>query len=113
MSSVVDLAAWKVRRHGTGPGLEAGLSAEDSTAFTTVRRHPAFGQSAAADDLSVDRLDRAVQRLHALVSGALDACGRLQPRVETELLAIVGELTVGLTREAADRAERLADELAR
>jgi hypothetical protein len=33
--------------------------------------------------------------------------------VETELLAIVGELTVGLTREAADRAERLADELAR
>lgn len=75
--------------------------------------HPAFGLPAAADEVAVDRLDEAVQRLHALVSGALDGRGSLEPRVETELLAILGELTVGLTKEAADRAERLADHLAR
>jgi hypothetical protein len=33
--------------------------------------------------------------------------------VETELLAIMGELTVGLVTQAAKRAERLADHLAR
>ena len=64
------------------------------------------------DDPAVARLDRAVERLHGLVSGALDGRGRLTPGVETELLAIVGELTVGLIPEAADRAERLATRLA-
>jgi hypothetical protein len=60
----------------------------------------------------VQRLERAVQRLHALVSRALDSSGRVQTKVETELLAIMGELTVGLVGEAAQRAERLADRLA-
>ena len=60
----------------------------------------------------VARLDRAIERLHHLVSGVLESSGRLQPRVETELLAIMGELTVGLIPEAASRAERLADRLA-
>ena len=64
------------------------------------------------DDPAVARLDRAVDRLHGLVSGALDGRGRLTPSVETELSAIMGELTVGLIPEAADRAERLAARLA-
>ena len=64
------------------------------------------------DDPAVARLDRAVERLHGLVSGALDGRGRLTPGVETELLAIMGELTVGLIPEAANRAERLAARLA-
>ncbi len=64
------------------------------------------------EDPAVARLDRAVERLHGLVAGALDGRGRLTPGVETELLAIMGELTVGLIPEAADRAERLAARLA-
>jgi hypothetical protein len=103
MSVVVDLSAWRLRRKGLAEADE-----------------PTFREDAAIDspesphvDPAVDRLDRAVRRLHALVSAALDGSGRLQPRVETELLAIMGELTVGLVREAADRAERLAGQLAR
>ena len=61
----------------------------------------------------MSRLDRAVERLHTLVSRALDSNGNLSPTVETELLAIMGELTVGLVPQAARRAERLADRLAR
>jgi hypothetical protein len=47
------------------------------------------------------------------VVGAVDGKGRLESRIETELLAIIGELTVGLVGEAATRAERLAEQLAR
>ena len=42
----------------------------------------------------------------------LDGAGQVQPHVETELLAIMGELTMDLITEAAARAERLADRLA-
>ncbi len=59
----------------------------------------------------VDRLEEAVERLYPLVLGALDRRGGLTPRVETELLAVMGELTLGLVDEAAARAERLAGEL--
>ena len=60
----------------------------------------------------MDRLQQAVDRLSPLVSRALDAGGRLRPQAETELLAIMGELAVGLVDEAALRAERLAGSLA-
>ena len=65
------------------------------------------------EDPAVDRLDRAVERLHGLVAGELDGGSRVDASVETELLAIMGELAVGLIPDAADRAERLADQLAR
>jgi len=45
-----------------------------------------------------------------MVSSFLDR-GRLDPRVETELLAIIGEVSVGLVTEAASRAERLVGKL--
>jgi hypothetical protein len=95
MDSIIDLVAWRRRRHDDVDVGPAG-------AETPVTN---------AGEPSVDRLERAVLKLHAVVSMALDAGGRLQPRVETELLAIMGELTVGLIGEAAVRAERLADRI--
>ena len=99
MSNVVDLAAWRERRVADG-------------ALEAAPRHEAADDMGAPDDPAVDRLDRAVQRLHGLVSGEMGGRARLAPGVETELLAIMGELTMGLITEAADRAERLADRLA-
>ena len=58
-------------------------------------------------------MERAMDRLYPLVSRTLDASGSVEPRVETELLAIMGELTIGLLGEAAGRAERLAQRLER
>jgi hypothetical protein len=63
-----------------------------------ARRHP-FGGALA-------RLDHAVARLDPLVR---DRTGRLTPSVERELAAIARSVSAGLPREAADRAERLAD----
>jgi hypothetical protein len=95
MDSIINLADWRRRREG-----------EDDTAG------PPDGPDAESEDPSVIRLEGAIQRLHGLVSLALDGRGRLETKVETELLAIMGELTVGLINQAATRAERLADRLA-
>jgi len=104
MSSVVDLSAWKRRRtegetQTDGPGSPVPAGARLAL------------PPAGLDDAAVGRLEEAVGRLHELVSTALDGQGRLEPKVETELLAIMGELTVGLITEAAVRAERLAAQL--
>jgi hypothetical protein len=95
MDAIIDMASWRRRRDG-------GEAPES----------PADLPDADTDDASVLRLEDAIQRLHGLVALALDGRGRLDTKVETELLAIVGELTVGLVTEAAGRAERLADRLA-
>ena len=71
----------------------------------------ATGEGKSPADPTVERLERAIDRLAPLVNGALDSGRSLQPRVETELLAIVGELTVGLVDEATSRAERLVKKL--
>jgi hypothetical protein len=94
MDGVIDLSEWRRLRD-----LAAGA-------------HPALAGRLGEPDRRVDRLERAVERLHSLVSRALDADGRLDARVETELLAIMGQLTVGMVGAAASRAERLADRLA-
>ena len=52
------------------------------------------------------RLDRAVARLDPLVRGR---SGRLGPAVERELAQIASSVSAGLPRDAAERAERLAD----
>lgn len=52
------------------------------------------------------RLDRAVGRLDGLVRSRE---GRLTPTIERELRAIADAVSDGLPREAADRAERLAN----
>jgi hypothetical protein len=52
------------------------------------------------------RLERAVGRLDAIVQRRP---GRMAPTVERELLMIARAVSSGLPRDAADRAERLAD----
>jgi len=91
MASVVDLQAWR-REHRPRAG------------------HPASGRGR-ADPGDLEQLERAVERLAPLVESALIAPGQVHPRIETELLAIIGELTVGLIAEATGRAERLARRL--
>lgn len=93
MATIVDLMQWRLRQRDRPRGTGASEAGE-------------------ADE-GMDRLDRAVDRLSALVAGRLDATGRVERRVETELLAIIGELTMGLVGEAAGRAERLAKRLER
>jgi hypothetical protein len=62
------------------------------------RRHPGLA--------AMHRLERAVGRLDAAVSRRP---GRMAPTVERELLMIARAVSSGMPREAADRAERLAD----
>jgi hypothetical protein len=57
------------------------------------------------------RLEAAIQRLDQVASSTLDDGGQLEPWVETELLAIMGSLSMDLFDDAAARAEALADRL--
>ena len=97
MTSVVSLEAW--RRSHRLDAEKAGTSDETGPSLTV------------GDDEGVDRLERAADRLHQLVSGTLKGGRRLDPQFETELLALIGEVTVGLVDEAAKRAERLTNRL--
>ena len=56
--------------------------------------------------VAMQRLERAVGRLDAVVQRRP---GRMAPTVERELLMIARAVSSGLPRDAADRAERLAD----
>jgi hypothetical protein len=73
--------------------------------------HSSPGTNPGAGPIALERLERAVELLVPLVAGVLDDEGQVEMRVETELLAMIGELTVGLVAEAAGRAERLARRL--
>jgi hypothetical protein len=91
MGSVVELAGWRKARHSLVPEAKSG-----------EETHRVEG---------VVRLERAADHLHLLVTRSLDRGRRLEPHFETELLAIIGEVTIGLVKEAAARAERLAGRL--
>ena len=56
--------------------------------------------------VAMQRLERAVGRLDVVVQRRP---GRMAPTVERELLIIARAVSSGMPREAADRAERLAD----
>jgi hypothetical protein len=62
-----------------------------------------------AEAFDVARLERAVAKLEPLLEQATQAGIQL----ETELLAVSGAVSLGLFDEAARRAERLADRLAK
>lgn len=64
-------------------------------------------------DVGVERLERAILRLDAAATARLDGAGPLETWVETELLAILGALSMDLFDEAGARAERLAERLLR
>ena len=97
MANVVSLEAWR-RSHRVEVD-QADTNADAGPSLTV------------GDDQGVDRLERAADRLHHLVSGALKGGRRLDPQFETELLALIGEVTVGLVDEATERAERLTNRL--
>jgi hypothetical protein len=108
MDGIVDLLA----RRRTPPGsLEAEGDGSDRSAV--VLSFPAPQPARPDDPESMARLERAIDRLHDIVSRALLARGRVEPRVETEMLAILGELAMDCVDDAAARAERLAQGLAR
>lgn len=57
------------------------------------------------------RLEHAVEELDRLTSAVLRKGGALEDPLETELLALIGELSMGMLDEASDRAERLVERL--
>jgi hypothetical protein len=87
MATVIDMATWRARRGGAG--------------VDGVRTKP--------DPLR--RLELAVYRLDPAVTHAAARDGGLDHGLETELLAITGAISMGLTQDAVERAERLADRL--
>ncbi len=89
---MIDLEAWRTRRELVVRPVPAAEEREPSP----------------EQDLPIRRLEAAIARLERLVSSGLH---RLGPRVESELLAITGAVSVGRVSEAADRAERLAEGL--
>ncbi len=91
MGSVVDLDLWRRARQS-----------DPADADPPEETHRVEG---------IVRLERAADQLHQLVTRTLDRGRRLEPHFETELLAIIGEVTIGLVKEAAARAERLASRL--
>ncbi|HZP90365.1 MAG TPA: hypothetical protein VFC04_05140 [Actinomycetota bacterium] len=92
MARVIDLEAWRAHRELV---VRPTPSDED--------QEPSPGQ-----ERPIRRLEAAIARLESLVRSGLH---RLGPRVESELLAITGAVSVGRVAEAADRAERLAERL--
>jgi hypothetical protein len=60
---------------------------------------------------AVRRLERAVGRLDPAVANVAAPDGTVDPRIETELLAITGAVSMGETSVALERAKRLADKL--
>jgi hypothetical protein len=63
------------------------------------------------DAASLRRLEGAVDRIDRVTSRVALRGGRLSPDVETELLALLGQISLGLVPEAVTRAERLAEAL--
>jgi len=87
MGTVTDLRRWRAQRERT-----------------------AGARSVVTVD-AVRRLERAVRRLDPAVANVAAPDGTVDPRIETELLAITGAVSIGQTDQALERAERLADKL--
>jgi hypothetical protein len=123
MGEVVELAAWTSPRGGTSPD---GSVARARPAVARVRPiigpwHPSLGPTAALPGVSpsppadladpIGRLERAVNRIDEITAKFSPRGSGMGSNVETELLALVGEISLGLIDDAADRAERLASGL--
>jgi hypothetical protein len=87
MGTVTDLRQWRAQRERT-----------------------AAARSVVTVD-AVRRLERVVRRLDPAVANIAAPDGTVDPRIETELLAITGAVSIGETGQALERAERLADKL--
>jgi hypothetical protein len=108
MGQVIDIQVW---RRGRTTAVANHPSALAKVAGGSSGRSGVSDADDAEGERELDLLERAVKRLHPLVSDRLDRRRPLEGEVETELLAIMGELSVGLIREATRRTERLAERL--
>jgi hypothetical protein len=84
MDNVIELRAWRQARSKPGAG---------------------------STDPSIRRLEVAIARLERETAARFERSEKLEPALETELLAILGAVASDLVDEAADRAERLAAQL--
>jgi hypothetical protein len=99
MGTVVDLAGWRKARGQ--PGRRA------------APMHPSIPATPdPVDEELLGRLEAAVERLQPLLQGNTGPQRPLPAGVHNEVLAILGELAIGLLGQAASRAERLAEDLA-
>ena len=119
MGQVVDLSEWRrLRSAGAERSpVSAGLPSTGAGGPLQTRRRPSgsapsVGSPTPGPGGDLERLESAIERLHQFVSRALDGESKVEPDVETQLLAIMGELTMGLIGEATGRAERLTKRLA-
>jgi hypothetical protein len=102
MAVVISLDAWRSQRREPGRRATREASAPQPRDVTMATR--------LAHDGDCARLQRAVDRLDLLIRPDTDR-DRLAPDVERDMLTIVGELAMGWLDQAADRAERLCDQL--
>ena len=112
MGEVIDIGKWRRGRLEVAAEADAAVARARVPGAAVPEARVTSGAESDPDERELAVLERAVQRLHPLVSEHVGRGRRLGPSVETELLAIMGELTVGLVRQAAQRADRLAERLA-
>jgi hypothetical protein len=119
MGKVVNLTEWRRLRRTGGESPPASEPTRPARGRGSL--HPRklwsgsairVGEPRGRSGSDLERLESAIKRLHPFVSRVLDGEGKVEPYVETQLLAIMGELTMGLIDEATGRAERLTKRLA-
>lgn len=96
----MNLEKWRARRARAHP----------STAGR-VPLPPPVEVEAPGPDSGIEGLELAVARLEALLPHATGPDGRLDRSLETEVLALIGELAMGLVGRATHRAQGLAARL--
>src|SRR5437899_10157854 len=110
MGAVVELERWRREREPARvyrwhPSRQSHAGLDPWNAWS-----PAAVEGAVDAD-EVARLERAVERLDRASSRLLARSRPLGEQVETELLAVIGAVSMGMLGDAAGRAERLADQL--
>jgi hypothetical protein len=112
MGDVVSLSGWRAERDAVGAAAGERRRTDLGPGWHPSRGTAGLGVEALpGDEDSLRRLEGAVDQIDRVTSRVTMRGGRLSPDVETELLALLGQISLGLVPEAATRAERLAQTL--